>query len=264
MTEPSFLIPSWTKTPKLWVDGSLVVANDVSIPRECFPKISECLKINWSGAARNVFIKGNHGFYNAEKAENLVINFLTRKIKLYGFKTYQKKQNSNILGSMFSFLFGFGQYFGRNIGFEIFKITMGSTVIVKISNHEYLPKYWPNRKKLRIIPPKMLLFCFFWYVLVPYWFILLVKKSISKLSAFVKSMISLYKLNTRGAGPISFYKLWNFGKTFSWYRHRNCNYEWPTNSQFASFSPDPVFVWLWGKHAEQTYEERLHQRTHRQ
>ena len=47
-------------------------------------------------------------------------------------------------------------------------------------------------------------------------------------------MISLYKLNTRGAGPISFHKFWNFGKSFSWYRHSICHYEWPTNSQFGN------------------------------
>jgi hypothetical protein len=40
-----------TKNPKLRVGGSLMVANDVSIPRECFPKISELLKRNWPGAA---------------------------------------------------------------------------------------------------------------------------------------------------------------------------------------------------------------------
>ena len=38
--------------PKLRVSWSLIVANDVSIPRELFPKISEFMKINWLGAAR--------------------------------------------------------------------------------------------------------------------------------------------------------------------------------------------------------------------
>ena len=33
----------------------------------------------------------------------------------------------------------------------------------------------------------------------------------------VRSMTSLYKLNTRGAGPISFHKLCNFWKSFSWF-----------------------------------------------
>ena len=35
--------------------------------------------------------------------------------------------------------------------------------------------------------------------------------------AIVKPMIKLFKLKTRGAGPISFHKLWNFGKSFLWY-----------------------------------------------
>ena len=38
--------------PKWWVGWSLIVANAVSIPRECFPKISEFIKRNWPGAAR--------------------------------------------------------------------------------------------------------------------------------------------------------------------------------------------------------------------
>ena len=42
---------AWTKNPKLWVGWSLMVANDVSIPRECFAKISEFLKRNWLRAA---------------------------------------------------------------------------------------------------------------------------------------------------------------------------------------------------------------------
>ena len=80
----------------------------VSMPRECFPKISESLKINWPGAARILFIKGNHEFYNGAKTENLEIDFLTRQINPYGSKTYQKKWNSNILGGMFPNFFLFG------------------------------------------------------------------------------------------------------------------------------------------------------------
>ena len=41
-----------TKNPKLRVFVSFMVANDVSIPRECFLKISEFLKRNWPGATR--------------------------------------------------------------------------------------------------------------------------------------------------------------------------------------------------------------------
>ena len=43
---------AWTKNTKLGVDGSLLVANDVSMPRECFDKILEFLKRNWPRAAR--------------------------------------------------------------------------------------------------------------------------------------------------------------------------------------------------------------------
>ena len=42
---------AWTTNPKLWVGWSLMVANDVSIPRECFAKISELLKRNGLRAA---------------------------------------------------------------------------------------------------------------------------------------------------------------------------------------------------------------------
>ena len=49
---------AWTKNPKLWVGWSLMVANDVSIPRECFAKISEFLKRNWLRAAHIQFTMG--------------------------------------------------------------------------------------------------------------------------------------------------------------------------------------------------------------
>ena len=42
---------AWTKTPKLWVGMSLIVANAVSIPTECCPQISEFMKRNWPSAA---------------------------------------------------------------------------------------------------------------------------------------------------------------------------------------------------------------------
>ena len=42
---------AWTKNPKLLVGWSLMVANDVSIPRDCFAKISEFLKTNLLSAA---------------------------------------------------------------------------------------------------------------------------------------------------------------------------------------------------------------------
>ena len=35
---------AWTKNHKFGVGGSFMVANDVSIPRECFAKISELKK----------------------------------------------------------------------------------------------------------------------------------------------------------------------------------------------------------------------------
>ena len=48
---------------------------------------------------------------------------------------------------------------------------------------------------------------------------------------------SYCKLNMRCLQPISFKKLWNFGKTFSWYRHVICHHEWPTNPQFGISCP---------------------------
>ena len=53
----------------------------------------------------------------------------------------------------------------------------------------------------------------------------------------VKSMISLYKLNTCGDRPISFHKLWNFGPAFCWYRHNICHRELPSSSIFNGISP---------------------------
>ena len=60
---------------------------------------------------------------------------------------------------------------------------------------------------------QMLLFRIFWYALEQYWQIFRPKKFISvfRFRPIVKSMISLFKLNTRAAGPISFHKFWNFG-----------------------------------------------------
>ena len=42
---------AWTKTPKLLVGVSLLVANAVFIPTECCPKNTELMKRNWPGAA---------------------------------------------------------------------------------------------------------------------------------------------------------------------------------------------------------------------
>ena len=98
-------------------------------------------------------------------------------------------------------------------------------------------QYWQNELFLENIPPPN--------VAIPHLLVysrtLLVDFSAQKVNfknfrfcPIVKPMISLYKLNTRGAGPISFHKLWNFWKSFSWYRHSICHYEWPTNSHFGN------------------------------
>ena len=59
---------------------------------------------------------------------------------------------------------------------------------------------------LENIPHQMLVFCIFWYTLEQYWQLIWPKKSILffRFCPIVKSMISLYKLNTRSAGPIFF------------------------------------------------------------
>ena len=82
-------------------------------------------------------------------------------------------------GACFLTFFGFGQYFGRTSGFEIFKITMGFT--------------------------RMSLIRFFWYVLDPFWGVFLVK--MFSFCPIVKSMIYLYKLNKRDPGQIYFQQL---------------------------------------------------------
>ena len=56
-----------------------MVANAVSIPTECCPKISEFMKRNWPVATRIEFIKGNHGFYNRAKPKNLKSTFWAEK-----------------------------------------------------------------------------------------------------------------------------------------------------------------------------------------
>ena len=71
------------------------------------------MKRNWPGAARILFIKGNPEFYDGAKAENFEIDFLSRKINPYGSKTYQKKQNSNILGVCFLTFFDLAQILGE-------------------------------------------------------------------------------------------------------------------------------------------------------
>ena len=55
------------------------MANAVSVPRECFSKISEFMERNWTGAARILFIKGNHGFYNVAKPKKIEIDFFGPK-----------------------------------------------------------------------------------------------------------------------------------------------------------------------------------------
>ena len=112
------------------------------------------------------------------------LNILTRKIPQNGSKTYQKKRISDIL--------------------------VKPIVILKISNPEVLPKYWPNPKKVRKHAPQkvaipLLIVCF-----GPMLCFFSGQKFIFKIFRFfpiVRSLISLYKLNTRGAGPIFFQRL---------------------------------------------------------
>ena len=73
LTSPCTL--GWTNTPEWWVGAQYNMANAVSMPRQCFPKISEFMKGNWPGAARIQFIRGNHGFYNGAKPKKIEIDF---------------------------------------------------------------------------------------------------------------------------------------------------------------------------------------------
>ena len=85
-------------------------------------------------------MKGKHRFYNGGMNENFEIQFVARKIYQYGPTVYQKMQNSNIWGGMFSFKKSrFFQYF-----------------------HEKIMIYGFLMKIL-----KMLLFCIFWYTVDP-------------------------------------------------------------------------------------------------
>ena len=56
-----------------------MVANAVSIPTECCPKISKLMKRNWPGAKRIQFINGNHGFYNGAKPKKFKLTFWAEK-----------------------------------------------------------------------------------------------------------------------------------------------------------------------------------------
>ena len=47
-------------------------------------------------------IKAKPGFYNRGKVKNFEISFLARKNYQYCIRMYQKMQNSNIWGAMFS------------------------------------------------------------------------------------------------------------------------------------------------------------------
>ena len=60
-------------------------------------------------------IKGNHRFYNGGQTENFEIQFFARKICQYGSTVYQKMQNSNIWGGMFSKKKLICQYFHEKI-----------------------------------------------------------------------------------------------------------------------------------------------------
>ena len=134
----------------------------------------------------------------------------------------------------------------ENHDFRFLRLQWSSIVISKILDHDFLMKTLTNQTFFRKhTPPNVAIL----HLLV-YSRTMLVDFSAQKVNfkkfrfrPIIKSMISLYKQNTRGAGPISFHKFWNFGKSFSWYRHSICHYEWPTNSQFwnirAAYSPPP-------------------------
>ena len=67
---------------------SLIVANAVSIPRECCPKISEFMKRNLSGNSCIKFTKGNYGFYNGAKPKKIKFSFWVEYIKRCRIATF--------------------------------------------------------------------------------------------------------------------------------------------------------------------------------
>ena len=136
---------------------------------------------------------------------------------------------------MFSNFFGFGNYFGRNSGLEIFKIRIDFTVLVKIFQticHIKKNEKWPQN----IAIPFFFCFCYF---LDPDWFTFSCQKSFTKFS-----VISPSKLNICGTRQEKKKKIWYMWQLFSWYGHNICNYEWPANSNLgvlvqASQQPPP-------------------------
>ena len=78
---------------------------------------------NWHGATCFHFIKRNHRIFYQGKS------FLKRKNQTNVGQHKPKEVEYQHFG-----WYVFGIYFGRNSGFKMFKISMGSTVIVKISN----------------------------------------------------------------------------------------------------------------------------------
>ena len=58
---------------------------------------------------------GNHGFYNWAKPKKIDIDFSGQKIYQYCSRVYQKMQNSNIWGGMFSEESSFCLYFYEKI-----------------------------------------------------------------------------------------------------------------------------------------------------
>ena len=128
----------------------------------------------------------------------------------------------------------------ENHDFWFLRLQWRSIVISKNKNHDFLMKILTKWTFLRKhTPPNVAIPHLLVYsrtILVDF----SAQKGNFKIFRFcpiVKSMISLYKLNTRGAGPISFHKFWNFGKSFFWYRHSICHVVLTTNPQFESYSP---------------------------
>ena len=99
---------------------------------------------------------GNGPIYNGGENENFEIQFLARNIYQYGFTVYQKMQNGNIWGGMFSIKKNYFSIFSwENHDLWFLRLQWNSIVISKIINHDFLMKILKNHFFYRKhTPPK--------------------------------------------------------------------------------------------------------------
>ena len=83
-------------------------------------KKSECFTKMYVLAIFFCKSKGNGTFYNGKNSEILKIEFLTRKIHKFWYKTFQKKHNCQIWGACFLTFNDFVNNIGGKLRFKNF------------------------------------------------------------------------------------------------------------------------------------------------